>query len=208
VTTSWDYYINFIVLAVTGRTGEADTIMQRFPKPIADCARELTAHFKAPYGPTYRGILVEDDRLKGGILPHESDRTFLSWSENLEVAAWFANRDAIVSQVVVCIRPNVRGYITILNEPEPDTVLWRHSWGPLLEALTGVPLLKAALMHPQVDHRQFLWNLTTQKEVITAPLGELKFVPVEEFDPLPLEQLEEQFCYPEVLAEHRRSNAS
>jgi len=194
----WSIYTNFVILAVCGRTGEADTVMTRFAPAIKRCAGELLKEDAMPFcGDLYRGLLLEPESVVDGKLEHQEHRTFLSWSETLDCALWFAHPGTVVSEVVKRTYPRVQSYVAKTGLPQVDQILWRSFWAPALEKVVGNSLVACAMIHPQVDHSQFRWNLETQQEVITTPMGPLEVVPVEGFvDMPPVEALEGIYCWP------------
>lgn len=197
--TDWDVYINFVILAVTGNTGAADNLMVRFGDAMSRCGLWLGKTIKEPTPPVFRGVLIEPDVLIGDYLHHQDGREFLSWTEDLDCALWFAHREAIISGPLIDLRPDAKGYLLLLRHPKPEWVLFRHNWKNRIEAVTGVDLHSAAALHPQADPDQFMWNLKTQNEVITCPLGSFPTLDANAIQSLDIAELDKRYCYPPVL---------
>ena len=157
------------------------------------------------------GIMVEPGRREGveesaigddGCVKHAIDSMlFVSHSEDLECAQWFATPEAAVSGFVTKMHPDVRGYVVRLDEA-PSRVLWHHSWmtARMLDGFS-VSLVEAAIRHPDIRpfYDQFQWNAKNQSEVILEPSSErLKVDPVEEID---VKALDRKFCHPIFLAQ-------
>lgn len=157
-------YINWVLYAVYGLMSDADALRTKYADAIDAIAAEL--HQRHPLTPQqlYRGLLLEGaETLR--IVP---ELTFVSWSEDRDVARWFGSPSSVISKPIAEQRPNVRGFVVTLSRPTAR-VLWHHSWRHAF----GMPLERLALMHPLLGregYRQVAWSLDTQREVITAPL--------------------------------------
>lgn len=143
-----------------------------------------------------------------GCVAHAIDTMrFVSHSEDLGCAQWFATPEAAVSGFVAELHPNVRGYVVRLERPS-STVLWHHKWQACrMQGGMSIPLVQAALQHPHIAPfaDQFHFNARTQSEVILEPSSErLKIVPVEEVD---VKALDRKFCHPVFLAQQEAKNA-
>lgn len=195
-------WINFVLYAVVGLTAQADALMRSHAAGVERTAAWLRQKQPFKMGPLYRGILVAPVKVEGGRLAHDPDLEFLSWSEDLDVACWFAATDAIISEVVVQMRPGVRGYV-VKGKGDPQKVLWRHEWIAVPIPDGGeLDLRAAALYHPDVDGAQFSWNVETQHEVITrAPSRPTRFrvEPVEKERCADVEELDARYTFPPFL---------
>lgn len=150
-------WINFVLNAVLGRLAEADEMMRRFRPAIRSVAVALCARHPFPRKPLHRGILVE-----GAFDP--ATREFVSWSEDADVAEWFADPRSMMNEYVMEHRPSSVGYL--LTSTGRERVLFHYSWARLQD----LPAL--ARMHPEMGvegARQMAWSLQTQREVITEP---------------------------------------
>lgn len=215
-------WIAFVLYAVTGRMREADIIMREHGASVRRHAKKqrILMPFKAK--PIFRGMLFDNGRsissnsLDGVIAkpapcPDGSDivigedgcvdhaiepMSFVSHSEDLECAQWFASPQAAISEFVVALRPHIRGYTIRLKRP-PACVLWHHSWTDArIQGESPIPLSVAAMRHPHICEfaDQFRWNARTQSEVITEPTSErYKLEPVGDVD---VKALDLKFCHP------------
>src|SRR6185436_1974502 len=97
VPTDINLYINFALHAVLGKLGEADTIMRFAGKAIRRVADDLGAECNRQLptkpAPLFRGMLLDPN----GPFRVDPDLTFLSWSEDRDVALWFACPRSVVS---------------------------------------------------------------------------------------------------------------
>jgi hypothetical protein len=156
-------WINFVLYAVLGKLGEADSIVRKHGQQVRSVARFLRRECPIPSAPLYRGMLLDPRR------PYTLDPsfTFVSWSEDRDVAVWFADRRASISEPFTMFHPEARGYLAELPAPRSE-VLFHHSWAT--RAFDDLPSL--ALRHPHMGEngaRQIAWALRTQREVITMP---------------------------------------
>jgi hypothetical protein len=187
-------YINFALHAIYGKLGEADTIMRFAGDAVRRVADEIAAECPIDPLPIHRGMLLDPAE------PFRADPqlTFLSWSEDRDVARWFACPRSVVSEPLAWGNPKLRGYVAQL--PAPRTrVLFHHSWA---SALGGLACF--ALVHPLMGEegkRQIAWSLRTQREVITEPVADLVPERVPDLDAVTLEALERRLSPPEVIAE-------
>lgn len=187
-------YVNFALHAIYGKLAEADQIMRLRGAAVRRIADEIAAEKPIEPAPIYRGMLLDPS------VPFAADPklTFLSWSEDHDVARWFACRRSVVSEPLAQLNPKLRGYITTLPAPR-SRVLFHHSWASALGGLASL-----ALLHPLMGEegkRQIAWSLRTQREVITEPVADLQPEGVSELDTAALETLERRLSPPWVIAE-------
>lgn len=158
-------YINFVLYVILGRLREADVLMRKKGEMIRLVAEYcMTKRPIAPIAPKplYRGVLLDPAQ------PFTLDPkyTFLSWSEDRDVATWFACTRNHISDLVMDVYPHFQGYIITLPQPQ-SRVLFHHSW-----AHTFTKVIAEAHRHPLIGEegkRQIIWSLKTQSEVITDP---------------------------------------
>jgi hypothetical protein len=192
--TDVDLYLNFALHAILGRLREADALMSIAGTEIRSVADRLAAMHQIESKPLYRGMLLDPDK------PFEADPklTFLSWSEDREVALWFSCPRSVVSEPLAATNTKLRGYLVDLPAPQ-SRVLFHHEW---TRGLTG--LSELALAHPLMGaegRRQIEWSLRTQREVITAPVGRLRPERAADLDSVALEALERRLSPPWIIAE-------
>ncbi len=152
-------FVNFALYAVLGKMAEADQMMREFGDGIARASEWFAERWPVPRATLYRGMLV-DPAVE---LTVDARYTFVSWSEDVDVACWFATPSSKISQPLAASNPRLRG--VVLELAEPERVIFHYSWARGWERL--------AMMHPHMGSegaRQIRWSLTTQREVITAPL--------------------------------------
>lgn len=187
-------YVNFALHAVYGKLGAADMIMRFAGDAVRRVADEIAAECSIDPAPIYRGILI-DPALP---FPDDPKPTFLSWSEDRDVALWFACPRSVVSEPLAQMNPALRGHVAELPAPR-SRVLFHHSWA---SALGGLACF--ALIHPRMGvegKRQIEWALRTQREVITEPVADLAPQLVADLDSAALEALERRLSPPWTVAE-------
>ena len=187
-----DLYVNFAAHAILGRLGEADQIMRTFGESVRRVADDLERECPVPWRPLYRGLMLDP------ALPFALDDklTYLSWSEDPDVARWFACPRSAVSVDLASMKPELRGYVAKISAPQ-SRVLFHHGWA---EALGGLAWF--ALLHPlmgQGGKEQIEWSLKTQSEVITEPVANLVPEPAPDLDGDALEALERRLSPPWVV---------
>jgi hypothetical protein len=186
-------YVNFVLYAVLGRMAEADGMMRRYSASIERVAARFAERFPVAPAPIYRGMLLDPSEP----LQLDPRLTFLSWSEDRDVACWFASPDSVISAPLTMCKPTLRG--ALLTLPEPHRVLFHHTWGRGWARL--------ALAHPHMGcdgARQIAWSLRTQREVITAPFE----LPAAEWDPAspPVAELDRRLTPPWMYGEIARAS--
>lgn len=194
IPTDVQMYINFALHAVLGRLGEADTIMRLARDDIRRVAEQIARQSPPPSAELYRGILLDPE------LPYESDPklTFLSWSEDRDVALWFACPRSVVSEPIMRQNPRLRGHVAHITAPR-SRMLFHYSWATALDGLACF-----ALQHPLMGEegkRQIEWSLRTQREVITEPVADLHPERVPDLDSAALEALERRLSPPWIIEE-------
>lgn len=193
--TDLDLYLNFVLHAVLGRLGEADALMRMAGEAVRSVADRLAARQPLDVKPLYRGMLLDPDR------PYAADPklTFVSWSEDRDVALWFACPRSAVSEPLAATNPKLRGHLVDLPAPRAP-VLFHHAWTHVLGGARA--LAELAIAHPlmrQEGCRQIAWSLQTQKEVITAPVADLVPARAPDLDADALGVLERRLSPPWVV---------
>lgn len=192
--TDLDLYINFAIHAIFGKLREADAIMRLGGEAVRQVAADLAAELPVAPVPIYRGVLLDP----GEPFATEPAVTFLSWSEDRDVALWFACPRSVVSEPIMQMKPQLRGYMIELPQIQ-SRVLFHYSWARMLGGLA-----RFALLHPLMGEeggRQIQWSLQTQREVITEPVANLRPEQALDLDGDALEMLERRLSPPWVIAE-------
>jgi hypothetical protein len=190
--TDLDLYLNFVLHAVLGKLSEADALMSMVGDQIRSAAERIAAHHPLPPAPLYRGLLLEPGKPYVG----NPRLTFLSWSEDRDVARWFACPRSAVSEPLAASNRRLRSHLVELATT-PPRLLFHHSWVPNLSALSSLAL-KHTLMGSE-GKRQIEWSLRTQREVITGPVDNLSPEPTADLDGDELAALERRFSPPWVI---------
>jgi hypothetical protein len=192
--TEVDFYINFVIHAILGRLAEADALMCIAGDEIRDMADALAHKRPVAAMPIYRGILLDPE------VPYDADPKlkFLSWSEDRDVALWFACPRSVVSEPLAQQKPQLRGYVAKLETPR-SRVLFHYTW-----ANAQGDLAAFALQHPLMGAegaRQIAWSLLTQREIITEPVADLQPDRVPDLSAPALQALERRLAPPWIIAE-------
>ncbi len=221
-------WINFVLYAVIGRMAQADSVMKKFGPFVRRQAKRQAEFQPVESKPLYRGILLDNGRpvsqhesveVGGGVLmvgksppggsmigddgcvPHALDAmTFVSHTEDLECAQWFASPDTVMGAFVSSLHPGARGYIVRMEKPSTP-VLWHHSWMEtrMPDGSGWIPLAAACLEHPELRQcaDQFQWNAKTQTETILEPYPER--LKIDDVGDLDVRTLDKRFCHPSFL---------
>jgi hypothetical protein len=194
---AYNAYINWVLYAVVGNMGGADNLMRQSGSGIRSVARHLQKTRKPRLKTVYRGLLLDPEESESGIIHQDPRLTFVSFSEDRDVACWFADPTSVMSSFVKEHRPRVEGWLMELK-PKLSDVLFHHSWNPIvIPGGRGVRLEAAAAMHPEIIFDQFEWNLKTQNEVILKPLRAGQPVEAYELSDCP-DDLDERFVVPSL----------
>jgi len=190
----WMHYVSFVLHATYGRLSEADAIMRAAGSQIHSVAALIAKSLPIEHKPLYRGMLLEPAQ------PFKADPrlTFLSWSEDRDVAEWFACPRSVVSEPLAKINSKLRGHLVELATP--PRVLFHHAWA---DAFGEGVLARLALAHPLMGaegQRQIAWSLRTQREVITEPVDGLDPKPIADLDSTTLAALERRLSPPWIIA--------
>lgn len=197
-------YLTWVVAAIMGRLQDADALMQRYPGVVESVAAGLRKGKQPPLRKLYRGLLLEPDELQVGsfITARQGYEQSVSFSEDRDVACYFARPDTIMSGYVLQERPHVQGYVAE-HQPKRAEILWHYAYNPVVFQGMSLDIRAAARRHPASAHdpAQFDFVFGTQKEVILAPLpaGEaLHVVPVADSCP-DAADLDRRFTPPHIL---------
>lgn len=186
-------WINFSLYAILGKLAEADDLLERHGAAVHRVADYLAKEMPIAPSPLYRGMLVD------GPVAADPRYKFLSWSDDRDVACWFASPGTVISGYVLEHRPSVRGVVLELPSSAAK-VLFHHSWTSAWEGGGAAAFARLAMRHPHMGvdgARQIAWSLHTQREVITAPLAVLPpAAEIATLNPLPPAELDRRFAPP------------
>lgn len=198
--TSWgpevNFYISFILYAISGRMAEADSIMRKYSSEIKTVAAKMHNLMPRKINEIYRGLLIEPENLgPGNTISKDPNNTFASFSEDKQVACWFADPSSAMSQLVRMTRPRVRGWV-VSTTPKREDILFHWAWGlgfPLGGRKVGFDVLMRS--HPEfVTFSSLERSIRSQKEVILLPTEEIfTAVPVEKASCLSTSELDTRF---------------
>jgi predicted RNA-binding Zn-ribbon protein involved in translation (DUF1610 family) len=167
-------YKTFVVLAIVGRQKAADSVCRNNIREIERVASYLNSISPIDAQRCYRGLLIEpDDVVNNQVAGQFQSATYISLSEDLEVACWFADTNAFISDFRMQQVPRSVGWIAEYV-PAGDDIIFHHSWTDYLNSAAPGPNLYEAMadiapqigMPPQEAVMQLQWNLKTQEEVI------------------------------------------
>lgn len=189
-----DLYVNFALHAILGKLGEADQIMRVGGDHVRRVAAQLAKRLPITPAALHRGMLLDSEKQ----FVADPKLTFLSWSEDRDVALWFACPRSVVSEPLMQLNPKLRGHVIEITGPR-SRVLFHHAWAGAFGDLAAL-----ALAHPlmgEEGRRQIEWSLRTQREVITEPVTNLRPERVADLDSIALEALERRLSPPWIVEE-------
>lgn len=208
-------YCLFISLAITGFSREADAMIndKDGKKSILSVAKSLSDGLKesgVQLPRLYRGIIVEQNSLEPGGLTRDMKQPFLSFSEDIDVACYFASSKSFLSEVVVSQLRKPAGYIASYD-PEFSDIIFCYRYmsfiGEIIKLSGMAP--SANIFFQEMFARisplnkdpsmfnQFAWNLQSQKEFILKNRNsKYKYRPIKKFNCKPQQQLDEKLHHP------------
>lgn len=167
-------YKHFVVCAVVGLQQQADQFIRQYRARISRVAAHLRTTMPLTINPLYRGLLLDPASVIGDkISGRYQGAEYASFSEDLNVACWFAGHSTFISEEKMKSTPTAVGYIAMYT-PKIDEILFHYSWAdwlnnqhPNLYVVGMQAIAPQAQMDPQDLVYQLQWNLKTQKEVST-----------------------------------------
>jgi hypothetical protein len=187
--------MSWLVLAIMGRLQEADAILEQYRQVVYGVAAKLRKQKTQPLRALYRGLLLEPGG--GGFVEPDLRMQSVSFSEDRDVACYFADPGVIMSGAVRAERPDVEGYI-LEYMPKRDDILWHYKWNPV----GFLDVRDLARMHPLTAHdpEQFDYVFVTQKEVILRQFAPGVRLPVTPIAQCPeASELDRRFTPPHIL---------
>jgi len=192
-------YKIFVILAVLGKLRETDQWMRDNRTPIQSVARYLRASHPLSLKTLYRGLLLPTTHIPpSNIITAESHVETVSFTENLEVACWFASTSSIMAEAVLKMHPNAVGWIAEF-QPQLTDILFHYSW---LDSLTQGPAaniyqiiidLTDQKKLPENALLQVKYNITSQSEVICQSGVTYSVKPVRAYTCPPTQILDDRF---------------
>lgn len=204
---AFNAYVTWAIYAIGGQTPEADAVMRAHRADVLAGAASQREMFPTPLVPTplgvhsgvlYRGVLLEPEDVtphpvQGDTLKPDVHLESVSFTEDLDVAHYFADPESHMSALVKQMRPKAEGYVIEYQVHEDDVVLFHHAWRRtgfrmpeemrvMLQKKAGrelnakaMPIGPLAVMQlGQQRALQLMWTLRTQREVVllrgTQPL--------------------------------------
>jgi hypothetical protein len=168
---SFRIYKIFVILALFGLLRESDELMRKHRATIRKVAKYLRKHHPITLVKLYRGLLIPPSDVPADRIarPYE-DVQSVSFTENLQVACWFASTEATMSDVVMLQKPKATGWVGE-SSPTEGQILFHYSWIEPLRHGPGPDIYQLALdMQPQLGLEdavmQFRYHAMHQKEVI------------------------------------------
>jgi len=166
-------YCTWVVLAIQGLMRDADQLLKQYQEEIYLEALKLSRKFPVRPKPVYRGILLEpkDNGNENYVYHVDYGVKFISFTQNLEVACWFASTDSYMAHMVMLQKPKSAGFI-IEHTPEPEDILFDWKWHKDIGFKKFRPMIEKQLLlnHIYTDLDQYVHNVVTQKEIILKPL--------------------------------------
>lgn len=178
-------YISFILYAILGKMAEADNLMKQHQRAIYTAAVKLQNFNPPNLRKIYRGLLIEPENMgqPGNIISRNPDVEFVSFSEDKDVACWFADTESLISFVAKMQRPDVEGWM-IEYTPKMDEILFYWKWGlefPFAGKIIDFNFFAQRHPDPAIHTNDYRVTLRQQKEYIIKPL-DVDFAAIEHAD--------------------------
>jgi len=169
-------YLAFILYGIIGKLQEADSVMRQHSNEIRSVAARLRAFHPPEIKRIYRGLLIEPSNMgPGNIISRDPNAQFVSFSEDKDVACWFADRESQISRFVAKVqRPDVEGWL-IDYVPQPEDILFYWRWGlnfPFQNRMIDLNFFASQHPDPVISSQDYRIVLNKQKEYIIRPLDE------------------------------------
>lgn len=119
-------YWNFIFNALSGRN--PDDYYRQNSKAIDLIAVSLRRKFPKAIKPLYRGILLFPNEVHDGKVKHQNDITYVSFSEDRNIAIAFADTQNSISSFVTQHYPTKKGYLITKNTYNQSLMLFHYEW--------------------------------------------------------------------------------
>lgn len=195
-------YKFWAVCAVQGYIDLADRVLEQYKNEIYSVASALQRNLPPNSKKLYRGIILNpNNRDASGMLVSKVNAGFISFSENLDVAAWFASADSHMAEMLLLNVPNGEGFI-IKYEPKRSEILFHYKWYHLLRIKNELSGIESSLiqMGLEPDLSQFIHNVTSQEEVILKPVTQkFNLIPKRELSDKSGEELDKMFLPEDIL---------
>lgn len=202
-----DVYKRFVVAAILGQIGFADTLIQQFRSEIYSVATYVQHIDPQPIKRLYRGLLIEPSNVRGNKPIQSEQGEFASFTENRDLACWFALPDTWIAETLAQGRPNVVGWISE-HMPQSTEIIFHYEQTKMVNDLPGPSLVDFARMlansldpvrtateGPDWAMAQIGWNLNTQEEVILKKGIPLRLKRVETYGCPSVLSLDKNFRY-------------
>lgn len=158
-------YINYVVFGLRCNKN-ADHLFSQYSQEIVKVAAFLRANTNMRgVGKVHRGILLQDEYAKDLIIKPVLHCSFLSFSEDIEIAKSFADINSEISAYVRMERPDSKGYL-IEYEPSAMEILFHWTWAEVLQ-LDKTGMVDMELIRNQKE----VMVMQTGKEFPLIPLS-------------------------------------
>jgi hypothetical protein len=167
-----DYKL-FVALATLGKQKDADYVIRNARANIQKVARYLRQTLPLTPKLLYRGLLIQPDKVtERRISGTFEGAEYISFSEDIDVACYFASPDAYIAETRMTEIPGAVGWIAEYM-PELTDILFHYSWAEYLNTKAPGPSiyqiyfnLEGTTEETKQEVTQIYWNLKTQKEVM------------------------------------------
>lgn len=119
-------YWNFIFNALSGRN--PDDYYRQNSQAIDLIAVSLRRKFPKTIKPLYRGILLFPNEVHDGKVKHQSEITYVSFSEDKNIAVAFADTQNPISAYVAQQYPTKKGFLITKSTYNQSLMLFHYEW--------------------------------------------------------------------------------
>lgn len=200
-------YKQFVVAAILGQIVMADGLLRQFRSEIYSVAAYVQQTDPQPVKKLYRGLAIEPHYIRGNRPSQPEQGEFASFTENKDVACWFAMPTSWITKELVQGRPDVVGWIAE-HIPQSTEIIFHHHQAKTVNDLPGPELVdvgrilaqtldprRTAMEGPDWAMVQVGFNLNTQEEVILKKGVPLKVKRVETYGCPDVLSLDKRFRY-------------
>ena len=171
-------YLTFVLHAIKGHLKQADGFISQpgNRQAIYSVARTMHELMPVDIKPIYRGLLIEKNKMRRGPdgtpqIGRKQGYKFVSWSEDRDVACWFADPGSFMNAADMTGNIKGDGWMVEIT-PRAEDILFHWTWGlnfPFNGRRLTFNQLARMTRDPMLAFSDFDRILRDQKEVMLKP---------------------------------------